>query len=105
MPKLVRMKALRSWINREHEGQVVAGQEFEVLEHRARDLELHQLASRVVAMVPMQTKAEVPPRPLPITPAAGPGEPASSPADQTPEQSTLRLPGQRRKGAAQNRGD
>jgi hypothetical protein len=95
MPGIVRMKALKSWRNREYEGEVSMGMEFDAVEHRARDLELAQLAVRVVAATPMQVKAEVPPRPLPVTESDGAGRRLSS---LDPAQALREQPSPKRKG-------
>lgn len=43
---MIAMKALRSWRNMEHEGDVQIGRMFTATEQRARELELHGLALR-----------------------------------------------------------
>jgi hypothetical protein len=67
MPELIRMKALRSWYNDEHEGEVSFGREFFATEGRARDLERSdpKLAQRIPALSgqTVEVKADAPQEP------------------------------------------
>jgi hypothetical protein len=49
---MVRMRALRTWRNDQHEGYVDPGHEFTATEQRARDLELSALAERIMECSP-----------------------------------------------------
>lgn len=48
----IRMRALRYWRNAEHEGFVEPGREFSASELRARDLEISELAVRIIEPSP-----------------------------------------------------
>lgn len=86
----VEMKALRAFWNENHEGDIGDGQHFRTTELRARELEVRHLATRVVAVGPMQVKAEIPPRPLAVTPRLGSVEfSSSSLPDQVRRESTF----------------
>lgn len=92
MSDLVRMKAMRSWHNAEHEGTVHIGQEFNATAARAGDLERAQLAVRVTAAKPrveIQTRA---PRPLEFGDHGGVIQPSSSPPAQVQQAKTSRKP-------------
>jgi hypothetical protein len=59
MSDLVRMKALRPWANRDHEGQVSDGDEFDATEDRARELERIQFATRIAVEAEERTESSV----------------------------------------------
>lgn len=96
------MRAISSWMNREHEGMVHPGDEFEATEYRARDLVTVGLAVYAVSDVnkvrvtadpadPINSPTNSPPEPAATLPATETGgnppmiEPINSPINSPPE--------------------
>jgi hypothetical protein len=91
----MRLKALKSWFNAEHEGAVEEGHEFEASEYRANELVRIGLAMAVVGETekikvpsdrPAPAKADTPPKQeepqAPPQPDERHGEPHAPPAQE-----------------------
>jgi hypothetical protein len=74
------MRAMRPWMNREHEGMVQVGQEFETSEYRASELSRLGLAVYAVSETEKVKVTADPPEIEPEPPVDEPDPPSRQPA-------------------------